>query len=213
MVEMHLLVVNVEFRYDPFYALGVMTTFDRFMQGYRPESDRDPIFQAICEAVGQNPQQIQQDANRLKDLAHSTKTLELVEFLSNPSHREGWEDISQSLMAIAAQETFKYSRLFAIGLYTVLETADADLVKDEKRRTEAFKQICTGLHLPEDKVQKDLELYRSNLEKMEQAILVLKDALEADRKKREKRALEKEAAAAAKNVSSSTDSNAPSGSN
>ncbi|HAX86545.1 MAG TPA: photosystem II biogenesis protein Psp29, partial [Cyanobacteria bacterium UBA11370] len=33
MVEMHLLSVNVDFRYDPIYALGVVTSFNRFMQG------------------------------------------------------------------------------------------------------------------------------------------------------------------------------------
>ncbi len=39
MVEMHLLSVNADFRYDPIYALGVVTTFDRFMLGYRPDTD------------------------------------------------------------------------------------------------------------------------------------------------------------------------------
>ena len=40
MVEMHLLFVNTDFSYDAIYALGVVTAFDRFMQGYRPEHDR-----------------------------------------------------------------------------------------------------------------------------------------------------------------------------
>ncbi|MFM6203351.1 MAG: photosystem II biogenesis protein Psp29, partial [Dolichospermum sp.] len=48
MVEMHLLSVNVDFSYDAIYALGVVTTFDRFMEGYQPEQDQESIFQAIC---------------------------------------------------------------------------------------------------------------------------------------------------------------------
>ncbi|MER3587246.1 MAG: photosystem II biogenesis protein Psp29, partial [Mastigocladus sp. ERB_26_1] len=44
MVEMHLLAVNVDFSYNPIFALGVVTSFDRFMQGYQPESDRESIF-------------------------------------------------------------------------------------------------------------------------------------------------------------------------
>lgn len=40
MVEMHLHSVNADYRYEPLYALGVVTTFDRFMQSYRPESDK-----------------------------------------------------------------------------------------------------------------------------------------------------------------------------
>ena len=39
MVEMHLLDVNADFKYDPIYALGVVTTFDRFMEGYKPSED------------------------------------------------------------------------------------------------------------------------------------------------------------------------------
>jgi photosystem II biogenesis protein Psp29 len=92
-----------------------------------------------------------------------------------------------TVAAIAENPKFKYSRLFAIGLYTLLEKADSELVQDEKRRTEALKKISDGLHLPEEKLQKDLELYRSNLQKMEQVRLVIEDAIQADRKKREKR--------------------------
>ena len=44
------------------------------------------------------------------------------------------------------------------------------------------------MHLPEDKVQNDLELYRSNLEKMAQAQAAIQDMLDADRKQREQRA-------------------------
>jgi hypothetical protein len=41
--------------------------------------------------------------------------------------------------------------------------------------------------LSEDKLQKDLDLYRSNLEKMTQARIVMEDTLKAERKKREDR--------------------------
>ncbi|MGE5656123.1 MAG: photosystem II biogenesis protein Psp29, partial [Actinomycetota bacterium] len=39
----------------------------------------------------------------------------------------------------------------------------------------------------EEKVTKDLDLYRSNLEKMAQVRIVMEDALQAERKKREQR--------------------------
>jgi hypothetical protein len=41
--------------------------------------------------------------------------------------------------------------------------------------------------LSEDKLNKDLDLYRSNLDKMEQALIVMADMLAADRKKRDQR--------------------------
>jgi hypothetical protein len=77
--------------------------------------------------------------------------------------------------------------LFAIGLFSLLEKADPDLVKDQEKRNDAIAKVCAALRLPEDKVSKDLDLYRSNLEKMAQARIVLQDVIQAERKKREKR--------------------------
>jgi exonuclease VII small subunit len=48
--------------------------------------------------------------------------------------------------------------------------------------------MATAVNLSADKFQKDLELYRSNLEKMAQARAVLDDIVQADRKKREQQA-------------------------
>ena len=188
MVEMHLLSVNVDFRYDPIYALGVVTSFNRFMQGYRPERDKEPIFDALCQAVGNESHQYKQDAQRLEELAMRLGGKEIVAWLNPTAPSHGADDLHASaVQAIANNPPFKYSRLFAIGLFTLLEVADSDLVKDEKQRIEALKQICNALKLPEDKLLKDLELYRSNLEKMAQMQLAMEDMLKADRKKREQR--------------------------
>jgi len=76
----------------------------------------------------------------------------------------GTDDLQQQLQAIANNPKFKYSRLFAIGVFTLLELADSDLVKDRKQRVEALKQTSAALHIPEDKLNKDLE-HRGNLKK------------------------------------------------
>ncbi len=190
MVEMHLLSVNVDFRYDPIYALGVVTSFDRFMQGYRPEEDKSSIFNAICQSLGDNPPNYRGDAEHLLSLApqHSWEQL-----LSQSSDIPEAHDLRNHLQAIANNPKFKYSRLFAIGVLTLIQTADPSIVKDEAKRTEALKQACSLLNLPQDKLQKDLELYSSNLEKMIQAQIVMEDLIKADRKKREERAQAKAA--------------------
>jgi photosystem II biogenesis protein Psp29 len=191
MVEMHLLSVNVDFKYDPIYALGVVTSFNRFMQGYRPEHDKESIFDALCQAVGNDPQQYKQDAQRLQAIAQRLSGQELVSWFGSPTPTLGAEELHAIVATISDNPNFKYSRLFAIGVYTLLEQADSDLVDEEKRRTEALNTVSTTLHLPEDKLQKDLELYRSNLEKMAQVKSAIEDALKADRKKREQRAQDK----------------------
>ncbi|WGV26465.1 photosystem II biogenesis protein Psp29 [Halotia branconii] len=187
MVEMHLLSVNIDFSYNPIYALGVVTTFDRFMQGYQPERDKESIFNALCQAIEQESQRYRQEAERLQTVAKSLSANDLIGWLSQTTHLSQDTDLQAQLQAIANNPNFKYSRLFAIGLFSLLELSDPELVKDEKQRTEALKSIAAGLHLSEEKLNKDLELYRSNLDKMEQALIVMADMLEADRKKREKR--------------------------
>jgi photosystem II biogenesis protein Psp29 len=185
MVEMHLLSVNVDFSYDAIYALGVVTTFDRFMDGYQPEQDKESIFRAICQAVEQDPQSYRQDASRLQTLAASLPAKDLITSLSQASPLNQDADLQKQLEAVAANSNFKYSRLFGVGLFALLVQSDPELVKNDEQRAEALKAISNGLHISEDKLIKDLELYSSNLEKMAQALIVMADILTADRKKRD----------------------------
>ncbi len=194
MVEMHLLSVNVDFRYDPIYALGVVTTFDRFMQGYRPEQDKDSIFIALCKSINGDPDKYRQNAEQVRsEVSHQSIDGLLSHLQTLPS--EPGDSLWNTLGAIANNPSFRYNRLFAIGLYTLLEQIDPDLVKDEKRRNDALEKVSESLKISTDKIQKDLELYRSNLDKMAQAQAVMEDILKADRKKKEEREKAKEAAA------------------
>lgn len=187
LVEMHLLTVNVDFKYDPIYALGVTTVFDTFMEGYQPEKDKESIFNAICKAVESDPQQYRQDAERLKSLAGGTPGEQITAWLCELKPLDQAGDLNEVLQGIKNNPRFKYSRLFIIGLYTILETANPDLITDDKKREEVLSNCCQALNLPKEKVDKDLDLYRSNLEKMQQARSVLEDAVKADRKQRERR--------------------------
>jgi len=187
LVEMHLLSVNTDFKYDPIYALGVTTVFDTFMQGYQPEKDKESIFNAICQAVESDPKTYRQDAEKVKSIAANHSGEEVTACLCELKPLNGAEELTKVLQEIKNNSRFKYSRLFIIGLYTILETANPDLVTDDKKREEVLQNCCQGLGLPKEKVDKDLDLYRSNLEKMEQARSVLEDAVKADRKQRERR--------------------------
>ncbi|MBG1267717.1 photosystem II biogenesis protein Psp29 [Nostoc sp. WHI] len=187
MVEMHLLSVNIDFSYNPIHALGVVTAFDRFMQGYLPERDQESIFNALCQAIEQDPQRYRHDAQRVQAIAKGLPVKDLIGWLGQSTYLDRDADLQAQLQAIANNPNFKYNRLFAIGVFSLLELSDPELVKDEKQLTEALKAIAAGLHLSDDKLNKDLELYRSNLDKMAQALLVMADMLSADRKKREQR--------------------------
>ena len=202
MVEMHLLSTNIDFSYDPVYAMGVVSSFDRFMASYRPESEKQSIFVALTQSMGGNAQKYREDAAGVQEFARSMQGQDIVNWLADPTADGSGAQLAHTLKAVANNSKFKYSRLFGIGLFTIIEQAAPELLKDEKQREAAIVQIGEGMHLPTDKVKKDLDAYRSNLDKLVQMEAVMADLAEAERKKREKRAEEKAATAATANTSS-----------
>ena len=188
MVEMHLLSVNADFKNDSIYYLGVVNSFDCLMQGYQPEEDKESIFQAICKSVDQDPNTYREQASALLDAAGSKSTEEVIAWLQDP---QGEESLTLPIQAIASNENFKYSRLFAVGLYSLIEKADPDLLKSKDKSHPIFDELAANFHLPEEKMKKDLDSYHSNLAKMKQLLDVMDDVLEASRKQREKRSQEK----------------------
>jgi photosystem II biogenesis protein Psp29 len=196
MVEIHLLRVNSDFRYDPVFALGVVTTFDRFMDGYQPEADKESIFSALCNAEQMDMAQFRNDAEMALNAARSHVGENFVDWMGR-SAREGGADLAQTFRDVAQNTKFKYSRLFGIGLYTLMETAHPEGVKESTALSEALTKVGEALNLSSVKLEKDLELYRSNLDKVQQARQAISDMIEADRKKREQREQEKKAAAEA----------------
>ncbi|MDX1977820.1 MAG: photosystem II biogenesis protein Psp29, partial [Pseudanabaenaceae cyanobacterium bins.68] len=80
---------------------------------------------------------------------------------------------------------FKYSRLFGIGLYTLLELCQPEATQN--RRQELLTQVGNLLKVG-DRCTKDIDLYLSNLEKIEQGRQMMADLAEAERKKKAKAA-------------------------
>lgn len=193
LVEMHLLSVNADFQPDPIYYLGIVTSFERLMQGYQPEKDKEIIFDALCTSTDGDPQNYKAQAGTLLSLAKDKSVDELVAWLGNPTAEEDAGYIVEPIRAIASNDNFKYSRPFAIGIYTLLEECDLELVKDVEKCNATVDAIAENLQISSDKMKKDLELYRGNLEKMIQLLKVIEDVLEASRKKREKREQDKQA--------------------
>jgi photosystem II biogenesis protein Psp29 len=193
LVEMHLLSVNTDFQSDPIYCLGVVTSFERLMQGYKPESDKQSIFNALCKSIDSDPDLYQKQAQAILLVAKNKSSEELIDWLKEPILEGGENIILEPIKAIATNDNFKYNRPFAIGIYTLLEEAEPEMLKDDKKRNEILDRIAENFNLPSEKMKKDLEVYRSSLAKMDQLLKVIEDVLEASRKQREKREQEKQA--------------------
>jgi photosystem II biogenesis protein Psp29 len=197
-VEMHLLLVNNDFAYDSIYALGVVSSFDRFMANYRPEADKAPIFAALCQAVDSSVEKYRQDASAVQAAAEQLGDQDMIEQLVKMTGGEASNALSQTVKAVSSNPKFKYSRLFGIGLFTLIEGSAAEKLATEASRKEAIEKLSAALQLPTDKLSKDLDSYRSNLTKLAQMEAAMADVLEAGRKKREQREEEKAAKQAEK---------------
>jgi photosystem II biogenesis protein Psp29 len=191
LVEMHLLSVNSDFKPDPIYFLGIVTSFERLMEGYQPDSDREKIFNALCTSTDGDPQNYKSQAGTLLSLAKDKSIDDLVNWFGNPSAENDAGYIIEPIKAIASNDNFKYSRLFAIGIYTLLEECDREVAQNQEKCNATVDRIAENLHISSEKMKKDLDIYRGSLEKMEQLLKVIEDVLEASRKQREKREQEK----------------------
>ncbi|MDG2991023.1 photosystem II biogenesis protein Psp29 [Candidatus Synechococcus calcipolaris G9] len=174
LVEIHLLRVNVDFHYTPLFALGVVTAFEKFMADYRPEGDRPSIFTALCHAEELDPDQLQRDASSWQTYQGQS----LDHLLDQLNQGES------SPLAAVAHHPGKYNRLTAIGLYALIDLINPEMISDVGQLNAGLEQLCPPLNLPTEKVKKDLELYRSNLEKMVQARKLLTEVAALDRKRR-----------------------------
>lgn len=56
-VQQHLMRYKTSYRYDPVFALGFVTIYDKFMEGYSSEDDRNTIFKAYIDALKEDPEQ------------------------------------------------------------------------------------------------------------------------------------------------------------
>ena len=191
LVEIHLLKVNQTFVYDSIFALGFVTTFDRFTVGYKPETDRFAVFHALCSALQFDSDRIRQDATTLSDLAKQSPS-DVKSILTNLDSAINLEPLSSQVKNIASKEAFKYSRLLGVGLYALLEIGEPEAIADSAKREELVKSVGETLKIGSDRLLKDVDLYRSNLDKIEQARQMIADMVEAERKKRS----QKETAAA-----------------
>jgi photosystem II biogenesis protein Psp29 len=172
LVELHLLSHQTQFNSTPLFAVGLDKVFATFTRGYRPQGHPDRLFEAICSSNGFDANALKQQASQMRDAASASAMEGVTALLSEQRLPEGSH----------------YSRLMAIGLLSVLQSARGS--QDSPDDAALVKQavgLCADLNLPSERVEKDLTLFASNSERMEQAVELMEETLASDRRKREQR--------------------------
>uniref|UniRef100_K3ZWI7 Protein THYLAKOID FORMATION1, chloroplastic n=1 Tax=Setaria italica TaxID=4555 RepID=K3ZWI7_SETIT len=123
LVQQHLMRYKRTYQYDPVFALGFVTVYDQLMDGYPSNEDRDSIFKAYITALNEDPDQYRADAQKMEEWARSQNGSSLVDFSSRDGEIEAiLKDISERAKG---KGNFSYSRFFAVGLFRLLELANA----------------------------------------------------------------------------------------
>ncbi|MQJ84082.1 photosystem II biogenesis protein Psp29, partial [Escherichia coli] len=137
-VQQHLMRYKRSYRYDPVFALGFVTVYDQLMEGYPSDEDRDAIFQAYIKALKEDPEQYRVDAKKLEEWARDQNSTSLVDFSSREGEVEGiLKDIAERA---GGKGDFSYSRFFAVGLFRLLELANAT-------ETATLEKLCATLNV------------------------------------------------------------------
>jgi photosystem II biogenesis protein Psp29 len=184
LVELHLLSHQQGFQADGLFAVGLTQVFDSFSTGYRPDGQREPLFNALCSATGFDGPALRHQAEEARSGIGHHSLEEVKGWLLNSG--EGAPALIAGLLQGVQRPDFHYSRLVAVGLLSLLQSAQgAEAIEPQALRSAAH-EIGEAMGLIKDRVDKDLSLYAGNIEKMSQAVELMEETVAAERRRRER---------------------------
>ena len=158
LVELHLLSHQKNFDNNSVFATGLKEIFTKFTNGYKPVDHISKLFDAICNCNGFDPSEINNSSKQLIEKAHSFTNDDLNEFLTQIKNKNN--------------DSY-YSRINAIGIYKlVCEVPFYKDLNDEDLSNE-IEKISKLLNYQKSRVEKDISMYKSNIEKMKQALEII----------------------------------------
>jgi len=184
LVELHLLSHQQGFQADGLFAVGLTQVFDSFSKGYKPDQQREPLFMALCSATGFDAVQLRSRASEAVDQVGRHSLEEVKGWLSNQG--AGAPAPITGLLQGVQRPDFHYSRLVAVGLLSLLQRAQGAEALEPQALRSAAHDIGDAMGLIKDRVDKDLSLYASNIEKMSQAVELMEETVAAERRRRER---------------------------
>jgi photosystem II biogenesis protein Psp29 len=184
LVELHLLSHQKGFHAEGLFAVGLIQVFESFSKGYRPEEQRQPLFEALCASSGFSASDFEKERQAMV-AAVGHHSLEEVSGWLTSGGTGAPAPIAEVLGAVK-QTDFHYSRLSAVGLLTLLQQAAGANSLEPAALRQSAHEIGEAMGLLKSRLDKDLSLYATNVEKMAQAVELMEETVAADRRRRER---------------------------
>ena len=181
LVELHLLSHQKNFEPEGLFCLGLVKVFNAFTKGYTPQEHTNQLLKAICQSTGLNVEHINRNSEETLNKARGEIAEEMKSWLkgSDTTPPERTSDVIKSL-SIGGKT---YSRLISIGLLAFLQEGTGQESTDLARLINKTIEVADKAGLKKERVEKDLNLYKSNIDKLEQAYELMKEAIERQNKK------------------------------
>ncbi|MFQ6539862.1 MULTISPECIES: photosystem II biogenesis protein Psp29 [Aphanothece] len=184
LVELHLLSRQRGFQSNPLFACGLIQVFDGFARGYRPDEHKPALLAALCGASGFDAGELRGQAETALAAMGSHPLEEVKQWIEREG--EGAPEPLASALSSIRRPDFHYSRLMAVGLLSLLEKAQGADAMDPATLRGYAHDLGAAMGLLRERVDKDLTLYVSNLEKLAQAVELMQETVAAERRKRER---------------------------
>ena len=159
LVELHLLSHQKNFKTNVLFSSGLKEIFNTFTNGYKPKEHKNKLFNAICNCNGFSPSEIN---NYSEDMLSKLNSLS----------RETLKDYIFTLKNEINEDDY-YSRINAIGIYKLVSSLPDNAGRDTKEIDIDIKTVSDTLCYPFSRVEKDISLYKSNIDKMKQALEII----------------------------------------
>ena len=178
LVELNLLSNQSSFKIDGIFSYGLIKSFDIFTKGYDPNNHKAKILQSLCKSCDIEYSVLDQYSKVILDITEKSLLDDIINELNiNDNKTINGININD----LIHKENY-YSRLHSIGVYELVEIKEKSNKDQEEKEKEAIK-ILTALGFCENRVVKDIALYKSNIKRIEEAMELIKVTSEETKRK------------------------------
>ena len=153
LVELNLLNHQNEFKQDFLFSIGLTETFKELMTGYEPVKRLDLLFESLCNSTNFEAKVIQE--------------------ISQKSRKEFKDKSSKDILKLLKEKCnakIYPSRMLNLGIYLLIsDSQDFQVNNDESEKNKIIADIFENLNLSFEKAEKDIGIYKSSINKMQQA--------------------------------------------
>ena len=181
LVELNLLSNQKQFKLDAVFAYGLVNSFETFTQGYEPQEHVLRILESICNSCGIDYSIVKSSSKMIYENLENTS---LTEFIKSINENPQQSKIEKGFSLVS--EANYYSRLHTIGIYILVTKLWSEGSTEEDIQKSSLS-IALALGFPENRVTKDLNQFKNNVNRVKEAIELVGITVEENQRRQSKK--------------------------